>query len=224
VTTNNDKSSYRLSATGVDDIWDEATSGHTTAGTTGKALIDAGSAGDPWSTALPGSYASGTAGYIVGTNLDASVSSRSTYAGGAVASVTGNVGGDVVGSVASVTADVGITQTGADKVWSTSTRALTDKIGFALSSAGVQAIWDALTSALTTVGSIGKLLVTNIDAAISSRSTYAGGAVASVTAGVIVTTNNDKTGYRLSSTGVDDVWDEATSGHTTAGTTGPSFN
>jgi hypothetical protein len=38
-----------------------------------------------------------------------------------------------------------------------------------------QAVWDALTSALTTVGSIGKLLVTNIDAAISSRSTYAGG-------------------------------------------------
>lgn len=38
-----------------------------------------------------------------------------------------------------------------------------------------QAVWDVLTSALTTVGSIGKLLVTNIDAAISSRSTYAGG-------------------------------------------------
>ncbi|TIN84350.1 hypothetical protein [Mesorhizobium sp.] len=32
-----------------------------------------------------------------------------------------------------------------------------------------QAVWDALTSALTTVGSIGKLLVTNIDAAVTSR-------------------------------------------------------
>lgn len=32
-----------------------------------------------------------------------------------------------------------------------------------------QAVWDALTSALTTVGSIGKLLVTNVDAAISTR-------------------------------------------------------
>jgi hypothetical protein len=30
------------------------------------------------------------------------------------------------------------------------------KTGYALSAAGVQAIWDALTSALTTVGSIGK--------------------------------------------------------------------
>lgn len=35
---------------------------------------------------------------------------------------------------------------------------VSDKTGYALSSAGVQAIWDALTSALTTVGSIGKKL------------------------------------------------------------------
>lgn len=39
----------------------------------------------------------------------------------------------------------------------------------AISAASVQAIWDALTSALTTSGSIGRLLVTNIDATISSR-------------------------------------------------------
>lgn len=100
---------------------------------------------------------------------------------GAVASVTGNVGGNVVGSVASVTADVGITQAGADKVWSTTVRAITDKAGFALSAAGVQAVWDALTSALTTVGSIGKRLADDIDAAISSRSTYAGADTAGTT-------------------------------------------
>lgn len=40
-----------------------------------------------------------------------------------------------------------------------------------LTAAGIQAIWDALTSALTTAGSIGKLLVDRLDAAISSRST-----------------------------------------------------
>lgn len=60
------------------------------------------------------------------------------------------------------------------------------KTGYALSAAGIQAIWDALTSALTTAGSIGKLLVDNINATISSRSTYAGGAVASVTADVTI--------------------------------------
>lgn len=46
------------------------------------------------------------------------------------------------------------------------------KTGYALSAAGVQAIWDALTTAFTTVGSIGKLLVDRIDAAISSRSSH----------------------------------------------------
>jgi hypothetical protein len=44
-----------------------------------------------------------------------------------------------------------------------------DKTGYALSAAGVQAIWDALTAALTTANSIGKLLVDNINATISSR-------------------------------------------------------
>ncbi len=39
------------------------------------------SAGDPWVTALPGAYASGSAGNIVGNKLDALISSRSTYAG-----------------------------------------------------------------------------------------------------------------------------------------------
>ncbi|HLP41563.1 MAG TPA: hypothetical protein VK465_08665 [Fibrobacteria bacterium] len=62
----------------ADAVWDEATSGHSTAGTTGKALIDAGSAGDPWATALPGAYGAGTAGKILGDNLNATVSSRAT--------------------------------------------------------------------------------------------------------------------------------------------------
>jgi hypothetical protein len=52
------------------------------------------------------------------------------------------------------------------------------------------------------------------------------GSVGSVTAGVTVTTNNDKSGYSLTvtpptaATIADAVWDEATAGHTTAGTYG----
>jgi hypothetical protein len=46
---------------------------------------------DPWSVSLPGAYAPGSAGAILGQNLDAKVSTRSTYAGGAVASVTSPV-------------------------------------------------------------------------------------------------------------------------------------
>ena len=50
-----------------------------------------GGGSDPWSTALPGSYPAGTAGAIIGGNLDAKVSTRSTYAGGTVARVTAPV-------------------------------------------------------------------------------------------------------------------------------------
>jgi hypothetical protein len=46
---------------------------------------------DPWATPLPASYPAGTAGAILGGNLDAKVSTRSTYAGGPVASVTAPV-------------------------------------------------------------------------------------------------------------------------------------
>jgi len=57
-------------------VWDITLSSHLTGGTTGAALNAAGSAGDPWSTALPGAYTAGSAGYIIGTNLDAKVSLR----------------------------------------------------------------------------------------------------------------------------------------------------
>lgn len=43
--------------------------------------------------------------------------------------------------------------------------------GVTLAASAVQAIWDAATSALSVAGSIGKLLVDRIDAAITSRST-----------------------------------------------------
>jgi hypothetical protein len=42
--------------------------------------------------------------------------------------------------------------------------------------------------------------LTNLDTNVASRSTFAGGAVASVTAAVTVGTNNDKSGYSLSVT------------------------
>jgi hypothetical protein len=69
-------------------------------------------AADPWSVTLPGTYAAGTAGSILGGNLDAKVSTRSVYAGGAVASVTAPV-------------TVGTNN---------------DKAGYALSSSGLDAI------------------------------------------------------------------------------------
>lgn len=61
----------------ADQVWDEALSGHLSAGSTGEALNAAGSAGDPWTTTLPGSYTGSQAGKILadilvdtGTTLD----------------------------------------------------------------------------------------------------------------------------------------------------------
>lgn len=92
----------------------------------------------------------------------------------AVGDRTGNLSGSVgsVTSYGTLVADV------ATAVWGAAARTLTAfdasfKTGYALSTAGVQAIWDALTSALTTVGSIGKLLVDNVNATISSRASQA---------------------------------------------------
>jgi hypothetical protein len=62
----------------VDGVWDEAIAGHLSAGSTGLALNSAGSAGDPWSTSLPGAYGAGTAGNILGNNLDVAVSTLAT--------------------------------------------------------------------------------------------------------------------------------------------------
>lgn len=78
-------------ATIADAVWDELLSGHTTAGSAGKALSDAGAAGDPWATSLPGAYSAGSAGYIVGTNLNATVGSRSSHSAADVWSVATRV-------------------------------------------------------------------------------------------------------------------------------------
>lgn len=62
----------------ADQVWDEVLSGHAGVGSAGAALSAAGGSGDPWSTALPGSYGSGTAGKIIGDNLNATISSRAS--------------------------------------------------------------------------------------------------------------------------------------------------
>lgn len=107
-------------------------------------------------------------------NLDAAVSSRmatytqptgflaATFPSGTVANTT-----NITAGTMTTTTNLTNAPTAGDftATMKTSLNAATP----ALSAAGVQAIWDALTSALTTVGSIGKLLVTNIDATVSSR-------------------------------------------------------
>lgn len=73
-TTPDNTSTFAILPAG--SVWDEVLADHLTSGSTGAALNAAGAAGDPWSTTLPGAYGAGTAGFIVGTNLDAAVTSR----------------------------------------------------------------------------------------------------------------------------------------------------
>lgn len=51
----------------ADAVWDEALSGHATAGSAGAALSAAGGSADPLTNSVPGTYAQGTAGYILGS-------------------------------------------------------------------------------------------------------------------------------------------------------------
>jgi hypothetical protein len=109
------------------------------AGTTGAALNGAGAAGDPWGTALPGAYGAGSAGAILGTNLNATVSSRATQTSvDNVQSDTDNiqtripaalVGGRMdasLGAVAAGAITAASFAAGAlDAVWSTAIRILT---------------------------------------------------------------------------------------------------
>jgi hypothetical protein len=69
--TVSDKTGYSLStapptaAAIADAVWDEASGDHLAAGSTGAALNAAGSAGDPWTTTLPGAYTGSQAGKIL---------------------------------------------------------------------------------------------------------------------------------------------------------------
>lgn len=52
-------------STVADAVWDELLAGHVGVGSAGAGLAAAGSAGDPWSTPLPGAYGEGTAGKLL---------------------------------------------------------------------------------------------------------------------------------------------------------------
>jgi hypothetical protein len=146
------------------------------------------------------------------------------FAAGAIDAAA--IAADAIGAAEVSAAAVTKIQTGlsthtAGDVWAVAGRTLTafafevtvgannDKTGYALSAAGVDAIWDEAQAGHATAGTFGLFL----DAAVSSRSSHSAAdvwAVASRTLtafgfSVTVGTNNDKTGYALSSAGLDAV-------------------
>jgi len=137
-------------------------------------------------TALP-AVATGSAGAIPTTGTGSNqiqvngsgAISTVVSVSGSVGSVTGNIGGNLVGSVGSLTATA------------------------------VQNVWDDTTSSLTVVGSVGKLIVDNLNATVSSRATDAGvwtNATRTLTAGtnIVLAKGTGITGFNdISAT---DVW------------------
>lgn len=77
------------------------------------------------------------------------------------------------------------------------------KTGYALSAAGVQAIWDALSSALTTVGSIGKRIVDYLTGDVYARLTP----LAITTGAVATDAGNSATAFKTDlASAVNDYW------------------
>jgi hypothetical protein len=103
-------------------------------------------------------------------NLDAAISTRTKPADtqAAVTTVTNLTNAPTAGDL-TATMKTSVTSAATAATPTVTAGTVSDKTGYALSSTAVQAIWDALTSALTTVGSVGKRVADYVDATISSR-------------------------------------------------------
>jgi hypothetical protein len=123
----------------ADAVWDETLADHLTAGSTGNALNAAGSAGDPWSTALPGAYGAGTAGKIIGDNINATVSSRASQTS------LDTLDNFVDTEVAAILEDTGTTLPAQIAALSIPTAAQ-----------NADAVWDEATAGHTTIGTYGR--------------------------------------------------------------------
>jgi len=244
--TVSDKTGYSLttapptSADIADAVWDEALSGHLSSGSTGNALNAAGSAGDPWATALPGAYGAGTAGKIVGDNLNATVSSRL-----ASSAITLNSGAVTVGtnndktnySLASASITTSTFAAGAINAAAIASSAITNA-KFATGAIDANAIaTDAITSAELATSAVNEI----VDAVWGANTnTQSSGTtiwpLTSFGANILRSVQGDNYDLTITPNGVsavvievdtsareaiaDQVWDEVTAGHTTAGTYG----
>jgi len=169
-------------------------------------------------TELPVStdYSSTRAGYMDKLNVSGTLAhsdSASTYKADVSALAT---------SVALATAQADLDNPNQYKA----TGFLTDKTGFSLSSAGIDAIWDEVITGHATADSFGKVFDNQIDGlrtyGDSNWLTATGFSTHSAADiwGVAVRTLTDKTGYSLSAAGIDSIWDEPQAGHITASTFG----
>jgi hypothetical protein len=245
VTTNNDKTGYgladdaitaaKIAASAITSSeapnLDAAVSSRSTLTTSDNIGINWADVSNPTTTVgLTGTT-------IATTQAVASVS-------GAVGSVTGNVGGNVTGSVGSVatggitaasiaTDAIGAAEVAADAgteigtaVWATTARLLTAGTNIALAKGvGITGFNDI---AATDVWSAAARTLTALDeddTTIDLNASYVGGVTTLDEDSTTIDLNGstvgglttwDKTGYALSAAGIDAIWDEVQTGHTTA--------
>ncbi len=183
--------------------WDVVLASHVTPGSTGAALSAAGGSGDPWITPLPGSYAVGTAGHIIGTALPdiAPGSANGLLRGGTNTATT----------FATLTSTGAFTISGVSNISQTGDSfARIGNTGSALTSLAQASIWTGTLA--TNIGTTNSTVATNLNATITSRqatftsdtgitfptnfSVLAISGAGAVTAGTV----SDKTGYSLSAT------------------------
>lgn len=140
-----------------------------------------GAGGDPWATAIPGAYGAGTAGYILGTNLDAVLTARTLATASYFDPTTDDVtlaNGAHGGAAASITlADYSDFQGAGGDPWATN----------------IPGAYGA--------GTAGYILGTNLDAVLTARTLAAAAyfdptadTVANVTLVATTTTNTDMRG------------------------------
>jgi hypothetical protein len=214
----------------ADTVWDEPIAGHLGAGSTGAALNAAGSAGDPWTTALPGAYGAGTAGFIIGTNLDASVADveadtqviqtrlPAALVGGRIDADMGAISTDATaadtlesildGGGGTITADITGSLSGSVGSVTGAVGSVTGAVGSVTGNVGGNVV-GSVASVTGAVGSVTGNVGGNVVGSVASVTGNVGGnvvgSVASVTAPVDV-----------SATGADTIWDEAVDGAVTA--------
>lgn len=149
-------------------VWSEPIPGTFGVGTAGAKLNSASSAGDPWTAALSTYTTPGTAGYIVNTNLNATVGSRMASftlpTNFSLLAISGT--GGVTAGVVSDKTGYSLSGTQAFNLTGNITGSLSGSVG---SVSNPATIWDQLETNINTTNSIGLKLKNNVDAQISSR-------------------------------------------------------
>jgi hypothetical protein len=202
------------------NVWQTDISGYSTAGYAGTYLKGAGSSGDPWSTAIPGSYGVGTAGYIVGTNLNATITSRmATYT-----QPTGFLAATFPTTVASTT---NITSASGVTLASSQTFSTTGSVGSVTGSVGsvtgaVGSVTGAVGSVTGSVGSVtSAVTVGTINANVITAASIATNAIDADAIAADAVTEIQSGLSTLTAAGVENaVWDAALTSHTGASSYG----